>query len=137
MCCGSPPPDAHLQGFWTNIKDAVYEKRDADGFRCEILCSECDGCVSVFWPCTPRQLASHRHNMARIDVRSYPVNNTHTNQTQNQTRHLGHVFRNEGFPNPPPNERHCVNGVSVAFVPEGKAVAEAILPTYDGPVYEG
>lgn len=52
-------------------------------------------------------------------------------------RHLGHVFRNEGFQNPPPNERHCVNGVSVAFVPEGEPVSEAILPTYDGPVYEG
>lgn len=52
-------------------------------------------------------------------------------------RHLGHVFRNEGFPNPPPNERHCVNGVSIAFVPEGKDVSEAILPTYDGAVYEG
>lgn len=30
--CGWP-------GFWSNIKDAVYEERDADGFRCEILCS--------------------------------------------------------------------------------------------------
>ena len=46
-------PQRTSQGFWTNIKDAVYEKRDADGFRCEILCSECDGCVFVAWPCTP------------------------------------------------------------------------------------
>lgn len=30
--CGWP-------GFWSNIKDAVYEEADADGFRCEILCS--------------------------------------------------------------------------------------------------
>lgn len=82
--CGWP-------GFWTNIKDAVYEQRDADGFRCEILCSECDG-------------------------------------------HLGHVFRNEGFGNPPPDERHCVNSVSVGFVPEG---TDAVQPcTYEGPVYE-
>ncbi len=83
--CGWP-------GFWTNIKDKVYEQRDADGFRCEILCAECDG-------------------------------------------HLGHVFRNEGFGNPPPDERHCVNSVSVAFVPEGK---DEVQPcTYEGPVYEG
>lgn len=82
--CGWP-------GFWTNIKDAVYEQRDSDGFRCEILCSECDG-------------------------------------------HLGHVFRNEGFGNPPPDERHCVNSVSVAFVPEGKDVPQPC--TYEGPVYE-
>ncbi|CAK9082905.1 unnamed protein product [Durusdinium trenchii] len=34
--CGWP-------GFWTNVKDAVYEQRDADGRRCEILCSKCNG----------------------------------------------------------------------------------------------
>lgn len=48
-------------------------------------------------------------------------------------RHLGHVFRNEGFKTGP--ERHCVNGVSVAFVPEGKPVEEAVPCTYEGPVY--
>eukprot|EP00796_Vickermania_ingenoplastis_P004640 gene4640-3343_t len=40
--------------------------------------------------------------------------------------HLGHIFRGEGFQNPPPNERHCVNR-SVAVreskrpTPEAKA----------------
>jgi len=34
--CGWP-------GFWTNVKSNVYEKRDADGRRCELLCSGCDG----------------------------------------------------------------------------------------------
>lgn len=29
--------------------------------------------------------------------------------------HLGHVFRGEGFDNPPPNERHCVNSTSIVF----------------------
>ena len=28
--------------------------------------------------------------------------------------HQGHVFRNEGFPNPT-NERHCVNGIAVKY----------------------
>ncbi|AIN99914.1 peptide methionine sulfoxide reductase, putative [Leishmania panamensis] len=31
--------------------------------------------------------------------------------------HLGHVFRNEGFRNPPPNERHCVNNTSIVLQP--------------------
>ncbi len=73
----------------------------------------------------PHRIHTHSHTSTNI----YP--STH------KRRHLGHVFRNEGFPNPPPNERHCVNGVSVAFVPEGKDPSEAILPSYDGPVYEG
>lgn len=66
--CGWP-------GFWTNVNDAVYEQRDADGRRCEILCARCDG-------------------------------------------HLGHVFRGEPF-NFCTKERHCVNSLSLIFVPIG------------------
>ena len=33
--------------------------------------------------------------------------------------HLGHIFRNEGWPSlPPPAERHCVNARSLVFVPD-------------------
>ncbi|CCW62236.1 unnamed protein product [Phytomonas sp. EM1] len=35
--------------------------------------------------------------------------------------HLGHVFRGEGFKNPPPNERHCVNSSSIMFIPKNSA----------------
>ena len=51
--------------------------------------------------------------------------------------HLGHVFRGEGFGNPAPNERHCVNGVSLGFIPEGKTQADMIPSTYEGSVYGG
>lgn len=79
--CGWP-------GFWTNVKGAVYEQRDADGFRCEILCSKCDG-------------------------------------------HMGHVFRGEGF-GFVTDERHCVNSLSLSFVPEGKTLADKIFPKGGG-----
>ena len=48
--------------------------------------------------------------------------------------HLGHVFRGEGFNNPAPNERHCVNSCSIAFKPAA-ADAEEVPCTYTGPVY--
>eukprot|EP00658_Telonema_sp_P-2_P082436 TRINITY_DN8715_c0_g2_i4.p1 TRINITY_DN8715_c0_g2~~TRINITY_DN8715_c0_g2_i4.p1 ORF type:complete len:187 (-),score=0.76 TRINITY_DN8715_c0_g2_i4:362-922(-) len=59
-----------------------------------------------FWDCVPGAVREHSDaDGRRVEILCTACNG-----------HLGHVFRGEGFDNPPPNERHCVNSTSLVFI---------------------
>lgn len=72
--CGWPAFDEHFD-------NAVKWLPDADGFRTEIRCDNCDG-------------------------------------------HLGHVFKGEKLTEK--DTRHCVNSLSIKFIPKGDELPEVV-----------
>ena len=101
----------------------------------EYLCAACDsplyksamkfdcGCGwPGFWTNIPGAVAERAdEDGRRVEISCSACNS-----------HLGHVFRGEGFSNPEPNERHCVNSVSLQFKDASGKITKC---TYSGQVY--
>ena len=116
--------------------DGGIDDIDADGiFQCagcgkEVYDNDCRFEAGCGWPCFFTCLEGAVRERKDADGTRMELICNACNS------HLGHIFRGEGWPLPPPAERHCVNGRSLRFVPapEGTAVAvdETDLDDIDG-----
>eukprot|EP00658_Telonema_sp_P-2_P082435 TRINITY_DN8715_c0_g2_i2.p1 TRINITY_DN8715_c0_g2~~TRINITY_DN8715_c0_g2_i2.p1 ORF type:complete len:202 (-),score=19.44 TRINITY_DN8715_c0_g2_i2:362-967(-) len=126
-------PDAEWRAQLTEVQYQVLRLKDTDprgftaakgGFDDHYDVGEyhCAGCETLlytsrmkfdcgcgwpgFWDCVPGAVREHSDaDGRRVEILCTACNG-----------HLGHVFRGEGFDNPPPNERHCVNSTSLVFI---------------------
>ncbi|EPY40285.1 hypothetical protein AGDE_03643 [Angomonas deanei] len=104
----------------TDARHGPLDKCFADGLYYCAACGEllytskmkfdCGCGWPGFWDCVPKAVREEQDaDGHRSEILCNACNG-----------HLGHVFRGEGFHNPPPNERHCVNDTSLRFEPMSK-----------------
>lgn len=98
------PGAYHCAGCGNKLYDAAHKFHSGCGWP------------SFFQEVEPGSLTTHRDRsfgMVRVEMRCARCDG-----------HLGHIFQDA--PQTPTGARHCVNGIALVFVPEGRDVGEAI-----------
>ncbi|MFM7682592.1 MAG: methionine-R-sulfoxide reductase, partial [Bacteroidota bacterium] len=97
---------------FTGVYDAFYEKGTYVCKRCEtpLYTSENKFNSGCGWPAFDSNLDRNVEPVLDADGRRVEI------ICRNCKGHLGHVFEGEGFTET--NTRHCVNSISIKFIPD-------------------